>query len=124
MNKNNLLANKEEILIVGVGNGGLAALAWAEIIKASTKGKVRVMVDGGVWENEVNEKTKAPVLENRMKMLDKLFLNGKDFPNTKCQAANKDNLSKCFYASELTKYIDSSIQIMFLDTYYDSWQAQ
>ena len=57
-------------------------------------------------------------------MLNKLFLNGKDFPNTKCQAANMDNLSKCFYASELTKYIDTSIQIMFLDTYYDSWQAQ
>jgi len=47
-------------------------------------------------------------------MMDKLFLNGKDFPNSKCQTANKDNIAKCFYASELTKYVDPSIQIMFL----------
>jgi hypothetical protein len=46
-----MLANREEVTIVGVGNGGLAALAWADTIKASTKGKVRVMVDSGVWEN-------------------------------------------------------------------------
>jgi threonine dehydrogenase-like Zn-dependent dehydrogenase len=51
MNKNNLLANRDEVVIVGIGNGGLAALAWADKIKASTKGKVRVMVDGGIWEN-------------------------------------------------------------------------
>jgi hypothetical protein len=51
MNKNNLLANRDEVIIVGIGNGGLAALAWADKIKASTKGKVRVMVDGGIWEN-------------------------------------------------------------------------
>lgn len=51
MNKNNLLLNREEIIIVGVGNGGLAALAWADIFKANTKGKVRVMIDGAVWEN-------------------------------------------------------------------------
>lgn len=51
LNKNNMLANKEEVVIVGVGNGGLAALAWADTIKASTKGKVKVIVDSGVWEN-------------------------------------------------------------------------
>lgn len=56
-------------------------------------------------------------------MLDKLFLNGKDFPNAKCQQSNKDNISKCFYASELTKHIDPTIRIMFLDSYYDSWAA-
>lgn len=61
MIKNNLLANREEILIVGIGNGGLAALAWADTIKSYTKGKVRIMVDGAVLENEVNQKTKAPV---------------------------------------------------------------
>ena len=61
MNKNNLLANKEEILIVGIGNGGLAALAWADTIKANTKGRVRVMVDGAIWENDINQKTKTAV---------------------------------------------------------------
>lgn len=99
MNKNKLLENKEEILIVGLGNGGLAALAWADTIKASTKGKVRVMVDSGVWENELNQKTNVAVFENRMRMMDQLFLKGKDFPNAKCQAANKNNIAKCFYAS-------------------------
>lgn len=61
MNKNNLLANKEEILIVGIGNGGLAALAWADTIKGNTKGRVRVMVDGAIWENDINQKTKTAV---------------------------------------------------------------
>lgn len=61
MIKNNLLANKDEIMIVGAGNGGLAALAWADYIKANTKGKVKVMVDAGIWENEVNDKTKTKV---------------------------------------------------------------
>jgi hypothetical protein len=56
--------------------------------------------------------------------MEKFFLNGKDFPNAKCQAANSDAVSKCFYASELTKYVDPSIQILFLDSYYDSWNAQ
>lgn len=51
MNKNNMLANKQEIVVAGVGNGGLAALAWADTIKMNTKGKVRVLVDSGVWEN-------------------------------------------------------------------------
>ncbi len=51
LNKNNLLANREEIVIVGVGNGGLAALAWADTFKLNTRGKVRVLIDSGVWEN-------------------------------------------------------------------------
>lgn len=55
--------------------------------------------------------------------MNKLFLNGKSFPNAKCEAANKDNVEKCFYASELTKHVDPSIQVMFLESYYDSWEA-
>lgn len=124
LNKIGWLANREEIVLVGVGNGGLGALAWAQTFKASTKGKVKVLVDGGIWENEVNQKTKQPVFENRLKTVDKLFLNGKAFPNAKCQAVNPDAVSSCFYASKLTKYIDSSIQIMFLDSYYDTWSAE
>ena len=56
-------------------------------------------------------------------MMDKLFLNGKPFPNSNCEAANKDSIKKCFYSSELAKYIDPSIQIMFLESYYDTWEA-
>lgn len=51
LNKNNLLQNREEVVLVGVGNGGLAALAWADTIKSNTRGKVKVIVDAGVWEN-------------------------------------------------------------------------
>lgn len=51
LNKNNMLLNKEEIVIVGVGNGAIGALAWVNTFKANTKGKVRVLVDSGVWEN-------------------------------------------------------------------------
>lgn len=44
-----------------------------------------------------------------MKTLNKLFINSGNFPNAKCQAANQDSLEKCFYASELIKYVDPSV---------------
>jgi len=51
LNKIGWLQNRDEILLVGVGNGGLGALAWADYIKSQTKGKVRILVDAGIWEN-------------------------------------------------------------------------
>jgi hypothetical protein len=29
----------------------LAALAWADTFKANTKGKVKLLIDGAIWEN-------------------------------------------------------------------------
>jgi hypothetical protein len=49
LNKNNLLANREEVVVAGAGNGALAALAWVDVIKGNTKGKVRVLADAAVW---------------------------------------------------------------------------
>lgn len=121
LNKIKWLQDRDEILLVGVGNGGLAALAWADYFKSQTKGKVRVLADAGIWENDINDKTNDNFFEKRMKTMNKLFINGGDFPNKKCQAANQDNLEKCFYASELVKYVDSSIEIFFLQSYYDGW---
>jgi hypothetical protein len=43
------LQNREEILIAGAQNGGLAALAWADYIKGFTKGKVKVLADAAIW---------------------------------------------------------------------------
>jgi hypothetical protein len=37
------------VLLVGLLNGGLAALSWADYIKTQTKGKVRVLADAGIW---------------------------------------------------------------------------
>lgn len=51
LNKIGWLKNRDQILLVGAGNGGLGALAWADYIKSQTKGKVRVLVDAGIWEN-------------------------------------------------------------------------
>lgn len=53
--------------------------------------------------------------------MNKLFINGGNFPNTKCQSVNENNLEKCFYASELVKYVDPSVEIFFLQSYYDGW---
>lgn len=99
LNKINWLKDREEVLLVGVGNGGLGALAWANYIKTQTKGKVRVLVDAGIWENDINDKTNDNYFEKRMKTLNKLFVNSGNFPNAKCQAANPDAIEKCFYAS-------------------------
>lgn len=121
LNKIQWLKNREEILLIGVGNGGLGALAWADYFKSQTNGKVRVLADAGIWENDINDKTKDNFFEKRMKTLNKLVINGGNFPNSKCQTANADNLEKCFYASELIKHIDPSIEVFFLQSYYDGW---
>lgn len=51
--KKNFIQNREEILIVGELNGGIAALAWVDYIKMFTKAKVRVLLDAAVWENDL-----------------------------------------------------------------------
>jgi hypothetical protein len=43
---------------VGLLNGGLAALAWADYVKQYTTAKIRVLADAAIWENEINDKTK------------------------------------------------------------------
>lgn len=49
MKKINFIQDREEVLLVGIGNGGLGALAWADYAKTQTKGKVRVLADAGIW---------------------------------------------------------------------------
>jgi hypothetical protein len=45
-----------------------------------------------------------------MKNMEKMFLaGGVAFPNTNCQAAHPDEIYKCFYASEIIKFMDPSI---------------
>jgi hypothetical protein len=56
-----------------------------------------------------------------MKTLNKVFVNSGNFPNSKCQAANPENIEKCFYASELVKYVDPAVEVFFLQSYYDGW---
>lgn len=92
MKKINFIQNREEVLLVGVENGGLAALAWADYIKTQTTGKVRVLADASVWENDVNDKTQDNSFEKRMTNLDKIFVNGGNFPNSKCQTANLNSI--------------------------------
>ena len=99
MKKISFIQDRDEVVLVGMENGALAALAWADYVKANTKGKVRVILDAGMWENDINDKTKDNYFEKRMKMMGSFWLNGGNFPNTKCQAANSNNIEKCFYAS-------------------------
>ena len=46
------------MLLVGLLNGGLAALAYADYVKQYTTAKVRVLADAAVWENGLNDKSK------------------------------------------------------------------
>ncbi len=75
-----------------MGNGALAALAWADYVKANTNAKVRVIADAAVWENGINDKTKDNYFEKRMKTMGEFWVNSNNFPNTKCQAANPNNI--------------------------------
>jgi hypothetical protein len=95
------MKNRTDVISVAVGNGGLGALAWADYIKTQTNAKVRVLVDAGIWENDINEKTNDNYFKKRMKTLNKVFVNSGYFPNSKCQAVNPENIKKCFTLQKL-----------------------
>ena len=48
------------------------------------------MVDSGIHLNEYNRKNNETVIENRLKMLNSLFMDNKGGPNQACNEANKD----------------------------------
>ena len=92
MTKIGFIQDREEVILVGQGNGGLAALAWADYVKGFTKGRVRVMPDAGMFEGALNDKTKDKYYDNRKKTMAKMMLPDGNFPNKKCQAANPNNI--------------------------------
>ena len=52
-----------------------------------------------------------------MKSVEKFTLSNSSLPNPACASANKDNLWKCFFTEELSKYVDEPIY--FTQSYYD-----
>ena len=56
LNKINFLKNREEVVLVGTYNGGVGALLWSDYIKSQTNAKVKIILDGALYLNEMNHK--------------------------------------------------------------------
>ena len=56
LSKINFLKNREEIVIAGSFNGGVAAQLWSDHIKSQTNAKVKILLDSALYLNSMNYK--------------------------------------------------------------------
>lgn len=69
LNKINWLKNREEVVLIGSFNAGIATLLWSDYFKAQTNGKFRVIADGSLFLNTYNYRHNATYIEERMRMV-------------------------------------------------------
>lgn len=119
LNKINWLKNREEVVMVGSFNAGIAAMLWSDYFKSQTNGKFRLIADGTLFLNSFNYRHNASYIEERMKMVEKLTTENFTFPNSACAEAHKGELWKCLFADELIKFVKHPVY--FLQSLYDGW---
>jgi len=119
LNKINFLKNREEVVMVGSFNSGVAALQWSDYFKSQTQGSFRVIADATVFLNSLNYENNQTVIEDRMRQIQQFTLESTDLPNQACAQANKPDLWKCFFADELIKHINHPVY--FLQSLYDGF---
>lgn len=88
LNKINWLKNREEVVVVGSFNGGIAALLWSDYIRAQTNGKFRIIADATLFLNTHSYRHNNSYIEDRMMMVEKLTMENITFPNAGCAAAH------------------------------------
>ena len=71
LNKKNFLKDREEVVIAGTFNGGVAAQLWSDYIKSQTNGKVKLLLDSSLYLNSMNYKLNQSVIEDRMRQVQK-----------------------------------------------------
>jgi uncharacterized protein (DUF885 family) len=65
-------------------NGAVAAMNWLDTLKKYTSNPIRLLIDSGIHLNEYNRKTNKTHFQDRMKMLQSLFLNNSPPPAKAC----------------------------------------
>ena len=60
---------------------------WVDVFRQYTTSPVRLLLDSALHLNTINHKTNRSEYENRMKSLQKLFLNDAAPPHKSCSAA-------------------------------------
>jgi hypothetical protein len=88
LNKINWLKNREEVVLVGSFNGGIAALLWSDYIRAQTNGKFRIIADATLFLNTHSYRHNNSYIEDRMMMVEKLTMENITFPQADCAAAH------------------------------------
>jgi hypothetical protein len=119
LNKINWLKNREEIVLIGSFNAGIAALLYSDYFQAQTNGKVRVIADGALFLNVFNNRHNSTYIESRMRMVEKLTTENITFPHAGCAQAHQGELWRCLFADELIKYV--KYPVYFLQSLYDGW---
>jgi hypothetical protein len=98
LNKINWLKNREEIVLIGSFNAGIAAMLYSDYFQAQTNGKVKVIADGTLFLNAYNHRHNASYIEERMQMVEKLTTENITFPHKACAEAHKGELWRCLFA--------------------------
>ena len=99
--------------------GAISAMHWSETFKNYSTSLIKVLADAAIHLNEQNHKTNRSVLQNRMLMFNKLFMNDNGGINQKCNDAYKDQPWKCFFAMYLHDYI--TLPVFYTQSLYDGW---
>ena len=69
LNSINFLKNREEIVMAGSFNAGIATLLWSDYFKSQTTGSIKLIADATLFMNSMNYKHNRSVIENRMKQI-------------------------------------------------------
>jgi hypothetical protein len=84
LNKINWLRNREEVVMVGSFNAGIAALLWSDYFRSQTNGKFRIIADGALFLNSYNYRHNTTYIEERMRMVEKITTQNITFPHSAC----------------------------------------
>ena len=71
-------------MLAGSFNGGVGALLWSDYIKSQTDGKVKIIVDGSLYLNQLNHKHNTSVIEDRMRQVQKFNIESSEIPIKAC----------------------------------------
>lgn len=93
----NFLDSMEQIVVAGVFNGGIASLHWQNYLASITKTPIVMLEDAVIFPNAMNYEKNRTVMENRMKMVQDLVLNGENVPNLECSRAFAKEQWKCLF---------------------------
>ena len=122
LNNKGWLANREEVVLAGTFNGGIAALQWSEVFQRNTKAKVKVIADAAFYLNEYNEKHNVSIIEERMRSIEKIVLENVQLPHSKCLATYPDETWNCFFMEQLAS--TSSLPLFFSQSLYDGFHIE
>jgi hypothetical protein len=122
LNNKGWLMNREEVVLAGTFNAGVAALQWSEVFQKNTKATVKIISDAAYYLNEQNPQHGQSIIEERMRSISKIALENTTLPHSKCRDAYPDELWNCFFLQQLAPLSD--LPIFLSQSLYDGFHIE